>query len=268
MATNPPTLRLGLARALRSASSTKATTTRLFTTSHAPPQPRHRPTTSITPVNPQRKNLHTTSPIPRRSNTNNKNQQVPSHPPKTDFAELDVLANTPTPSTAVDVCFADGFALNSGVRITGGDGALLVGGEAFRWRPWEAAAKHGNGRRLVNARGQWELGEEGFAVLGVLWPRPGEFCLLLFLSFLWGYLSCLWRDGWLILWGLDLLILGLGPEIRPLSPATRRAIGNLGMRVEVLDTRNAASQYNLLATERGVEDVAAALIPIGWKEGA
>ncbi|EAQ88937.1 hypothetical protein CHGG_05556 [Chaetomium globosum CBS 148.51] len=67
---------------------------------------------------------------------------------------------------------------------------------------------------------------------------------------------------------VDLLILGLGPEIRPLSPATRRAISNLGMRVEVLDTRNAASQYNMLATERGVEDVAAALIPIGWKEGA
>jgi uncharacterized protein len=67
---------------------------------------------------------------------------------------------------------------------------------------------------------------------------------------------------------IDLLILGLGPEIRPISPATRRAISNLGMRIEVLDTRNAASQYNLLATERGVDDVAAALIPIGWKEGA
>jgi hypothetical protein len=39
------------------------------------------------------------------------------------------------------------------------------------------------------------------------------------------------------------------------------------MRVEVLDTRNAAAQFNLLATERGVSDVAAALIPIGWKDG-
>ncbi|KAJ4292132.1 hypothetical protein N0V88_005759 [Collariella sp. IMI 366227] len=64
----------------------------------------------------------------------------------------------------------------------------------------------------------------------------------------------------------DLLILGLGPGIRPLSPATRKAITNLGMRVEVLDTRNAASQYNMLATERGVEDVAAALVPMGWKD--
>ena len=34
-----------------------------------------------------------------------------------------------------------------------------------------------------------------------------------------------------------------------------------------MDTRNAAAQFNMLATERGVADVAAALIPIGWKEG-
>lgn len=39
------------------------------------------------------------------------------------------------------------------------------------------------------------------------------------------------------------------------------------MRVEVLDTRNAASQFNLLATERGIDNIAAALVPIGWKEG-
>lgn len=53
----------------------------------------------------------------------------------------------------------------------------------------------------------------------------------------------------------------------PLSPATKKYLSSLGLRVEVLDTRNAASQFNLLATERGVEEVAAALIPIGWKEG-
>ncbi len=65
----------------------------------------------------------------------------------------------------------------------------------------------------------------------------------------------------------DLLVLGLGPQIRPLSPEMKRHISSLGMRVEVLDTRNAASQFNLLATERGVGDVAAALIPMGWREG-
>lgn len=36
------------------------------------------------------------------------------------------------------------------------------------------------------------------------------------------------------------------------------------MRLEVLDTRNAASQFNLLATERGVQEIAAALVPVGF----
>lgn len=55
--------------------------------------------------------------------------------------------------------------------------------------------------------------------------------------------------------------------MRPISPTTRRYLSGLGLRIEVLDTRNAASQFNMLATERGVNDVAAALIPIGWVEG-
>lgn len=64
----------------------------------------------------------------------------------------------------------------------------------------------------------------------------------------------------------DLLILGLGTSMHPISPETRKYINSLGIRIEVQDTRNAAAQFNLLATERGVGDVAAALIPIGWKE--
>lgn len=51
----------------------------------------------------------------------------------------------------------------------------------------------------------------------------------------------------------------------PLSPETKRQINSLGIRVEVQDTRNAAAQFNLLATERGVSEVAAALIPTGWR---
>jgi NADH dehydrogenase [ubiquinone] 1 alpha subcomplex assembly factor 3 len=65
----------------------------------------------------------------------------------------------------------------------------------------------------------------------------------------------------------DLLILGLGPSMAPLSPATRKFINSLGVRVDIQDTRNAAAQFNLLATERGVSSVAAALVPLGWREG-
>ncbi|KAL1839690.1 hypothetical protein VTJ49DRAFT_1255 [Mycothermus thermophilus] len=193
--------------------------------------------------------------FPPQSDTNHRKEEAsrtaPNQPPPTDFGQLDVLASAPVPSTAVEVCRADGFDLNSGVTIRGG-GALLVGGEAFRWKPWEveSSSSEGEGKgekriakegrrkrtRLVNEKGQWQAGEEAFGLLGLVWPRP------------------------------DLLILGTGPKIRPLSPATRQIISNLGMRVEVLDTRNAASQYNLLATERGVDDVAAALVPLGWKD--
>ncbi|KAF4497836.1 nadh dehydrogenase [Fusarium agapanthi] len=162
-----------------------------------------------------------------------KDQQPPAQPPPTNFAELDVLGNTPAPSTSVDVCMYDGFGLNSGITVTGGNGVLLIDGEVFNWRPWEAKGS----MNLVNKKGQFELPPKAFALFDLLWPRP------------------------------DLLIIGVGPSIMPLAPETRRLISELGMRIEILDTRNAAAQFNLLATERGVSNVAAALIPIGWKDG-
>lgn len=51
--------------------------------------------------------------------------------------------------------------------------------------------------------------------------------------------------------------------MRPISPKTRAYINGLGIQIEIADTRNAAAQFNLLATERGVGSVAGALIPIG-----
>ncbi|PFH63290.1 hypothetical protein XA68_14942 [Ophiocordyceps unilateralis] len=157
----------------------------------------------------------------------------PSEPPPTDFKTLDILNNTPTPSTSVDVCMYDGFGLNSGVTISGGDGALLVNGEAFVWRPWQAKGA----MKLVNEKGQFDLPDSAFGLFEVLWPRP------------------------------DLLVIGVGKHNLPLSPRMKQHVTSLGLRMEVLDTRNAAAQFNLLATERGVSEVAAALIPIGWREG-
>lgn len=80
---------------------------------------------------------------------------------------MDMLGQTPAPSTSVDICSSDGFKLNSGVSIYDGNGVMLVDGEAFAWRPW------GPDMRLINAKGQWEVSEEAFAVLDLLWPRPG-----------------------------------------------------------------------------------------------
>ncbi|KAJ6171883.1 hypothetical protein N7470_000950 [Penicillium chermesinum] len=127
-----------------------------------------------------------------------------------------------------------------GVKIQNGDGLLLVGGEAFRWRPWKTteSAEQGLAQAragMINAKGQFEVDEEVWGLLSVVWPRP------------------------------DILILGLGATMHPLSPETKRHINSLGIRVEIQDTRNAAAQFNLLATERGVNEVAAAMIPIGWQ---
>lgn len=143
-----------------------------------------------------------------------------------------MLADAPEPEYSISTCLPDGFKLVNGTTLRN-SGLLLVDGEAFSWRPW------GDGNpntTLVNAKGQWELAnpEEALGLLALVWPRP------------------------------DLLLLGLGAEMRPLSPAMRRFISGLGIRVEVLDTHNAAAQYNLLATERGAGDVAAALIPAGF----
>lgn len=208
-----------------------------------------------------------TAPRPRRAlHTTRALFNPPSAPPKskdrgpaskedtqTDFNTLNILSNTPAPTTGIDACQTDGFALNSGVVVVG-SGVMLVAGEAFRWRPWvragrkegmikEDAAGDDNksvrsmGGKLLNAKGQWDVDAAAWGVLSLVWPKP------------------------------DLLILGTGPGIVPVSPETRRTIGDLGIRLEVQDTRNAAAQFNLLATERGVQQVAAALIPIGWREG-
>jgi len=112
--------------------------------------------------------LHTSSarPSSKRARAHN-DEEIPDGPPTTDFSRMDMLGQTPAPSTSVDICSSDGFKLNSGVSIYDGNGVVLVGGEAFAWRPW------GPDMRLVNAKGQWEVSEEAFAVLDLLWPRPG-----------------------------------------------------------------------------------------------
>ncbi|TKX23183.1 hypothetical protein C1H76_4248 [Elsinoe australis] len=173
---------------------------------------------------------------------------------QTDFGKMDIFTNTPPPSSAVDACQSDGFILNSGLKVLG-SGMLLVGGEAFRWSPWmKEGRKEGSigggglgnddkgvkspGGKILNQKGQLEISEEALGILKLVWPKP------------------------------DLLVLGTGPGITPVSPATRQLINGLGIRLEVQDTRNAAAQFNLLATERGVQQVAAALIPIGWREGS
>ncbi|KAF1352857.1 hypothetical protein EJ07DRAFT_168760 [Lizonia empirigonia] len=194
-----------------------------------------RPCTSS--MHSQARHIHTSRPLLMQSKPPKSRDRGPKsdEDTQTDFGALDVLRNTAAPATSIDATTSDGFALNNQMRVSG-CGLLLVGGEAFRWRPWAQGGKEGavaegadvsRTGRLTNAKGQWEL----------VWPKP------------------------------DLLIIGTGPSVLPLAPNVRRYLNDLGIRLEVQDTRNASAQFNLLATERGVGQVAAALIPTGWRDG-
>ena len=198
----------------------------------------------------------------------------------TDFASLNVLRDIPSPTTGIDACLDTGFHLNSGIKVSDGDALLLVGGEAFSWRPWKAFENAENEQAakaaMVNHKGQFELDEQVWGLLSVVWPRPGMFrsprCFQIPSLHGDGHvaINCPRRGISLdcaklfLTCRVDMLILGLGSSVLPLSPETKRHINSLGIRVDIQDTRNAAAQFNLLATERGVTEIAAALIPIGW----
>lgn len=99
--------------------------------------------------------------------------------PGADLNALNVLGNVPAPTTAVEACLDNGFHLDNGLKVRGGDGVLLVGGEAFAWRPWSTKSSKAE---MVNRKGQFAVDEEVWGLLGVVWPRPGEFFFFFFPS--------------------------------------------------------------------------------------
>lgn len=134
--------------------------------------------------------------------------------------------------------------MNNGVQTRGGKGVLLLGGEAFVWTPWNnsaastGAAEGGEGgfaRFLDARRSTLDLPSATLGLLALVYPKP------------------------------DLLILGTGRRLWQLSRDTRRHLSEeLGVKVDVMDTANAAAAYNLLVMERGVDEVAALLVPEGF----
>ncbi|XP_050236102.1 uncharacterized protein LOC126686113 [Mercurialis annua] len=59
----------------------------------------------------------------------------------------------------------------------------------------------------------------------------------------------------------EILILGTGKQIQQVDPAVKQFIRSTGMKLEVIDSRNATSTYNILNEEGRI--VAAALLPYG-----
>ena len=58
--------------------------------------------------------------------------------------------------------------------------------------------------------------------------------------------------------------MGTGRKTLLLSKDNRSRITEMGIRMDVMDTSHAASQYNLLATERPLGQIAAALLVDGF----
>lgn len=172
-----------LLRALRTfitPTTTNTTTTALRSTSQIPSRLSPRCTTTINPSNRRYNSNNAQAPRPTRmiprahtaKPTSHNRGPEPKESTQTDFNALNVLGNIPAPTTAVDATLDDGFHLDNGLKVRNGDGVLLVGGEAFAWRPW--ATKAGK-KEMVNRKGQFEVDEEVWGVLGVVWPRPGTF---------------------------------------------------------------------------------------------
>lgn len=100
---------------------------------------------------------------------------------------------------------------------------------------------------------------------GGCWVLCGRGLVSIHLSIHSSIYLCIHISVGIVANSLDLLIIGMGESMFPLSPETKKHINALGIRIEILDTRNAAAQFNMLATERGVSEIAAAMIPLGWK---
>ena len=165
---------------------------------------------------------------------------------QTDFSAMDIFntSNVNVPATSIDACTTDGFHLDNGIKTANGDGVLLLGGEAFVWRPWltkaggaGAGLANANANTLLSANGILSFPQPSLTLLTLLHPRP------------------------------DLLLIGTGGKTWMLSPETRQFFASLGIRVDVMDTGNASAAYNLLARERGTEGgsgVGGLFLPMGW----
>jgi len=97
---------------------------------------------------------------------------------------------------------------------------------------------------------------------------PGPCIFLEDKVFLWKVPEKLW-EGWnkehfevfeMVVPKPEILLLGTGKRVAMLPPALRQHLNRTGIQVDVMDTRNACSTYNLLLEEG--RKVAAALLPL------
>ncbi|KAK4699404.1 NADH dehydrogenase [ubiquinone] 1 alpha subcomplex assembly factor 3, partial [Phenoliferia sp. Uapishka_3] len=132
-------------------------------------------------------------------------------------------AARPIPQVAT-LSASTGFTLADGLVVP--SPVILINGVVFLWDV------------MPPGELEWEgFNEEYWKLFEIITPRPG---------------SCP---------GLDILLVGTGKRGLFPPPKFKKYLNGLGIQVDVLDSRNASSTYNLLAEEG--RRVAAALYPVG-----
>lgn len=153
---------------------------------------------------------------------------------QTDFGAMDILGNMSTPATSIDACISDGFHLNNGIKTSDGSGIILVGGEAFSWRPWEATSP----KACSHPEQGWGIGR---------WRQ--RWCL--------GYTRALMAEARFVNiwhWRQDLAIKQGDERIHQWSWDQDRCDGH-GERICGIQS---------IGYGEGTDSVAAVMLPLGW----
>jgi hypothetical protein len=126
------------------------------------------------------------------------------------IGSLDLLAGSRGPNNSIERITANSIVFSSGVEVDNRHVALLISNKLLQFRP---RYKIINGRIV-------DFDLKSLEFLKRINPHP------------------------------DLYVVGLGGKSRLLSDANLKLFRELGIRVEVSDTRNACRSFNMLATER------------------
>ena len=113
-----------------------------------------------------------------------------SSDPKEFLSQLDVLSGLPTPPSAVDSVFLDGFLLSDG-QVIRGDGVFLLSNDVLRWRAFLQNGELEEAEAKAKKTSMLELPGESWGLLDVIFPKPGilsspmeyVFCLFFFFFF-------------------------------------------------------------------------------------
>ena len=133
---------------------------------------------------PLSRSFHQISRSPASLPPKSRNRGPPSsEDTQTDFSALNVLGNATPPTTGIDACTHNGFVLNNDIRLAG-CGVILVGGEAFKWRPWLGGSERRDGKNTAENKtlaenlqdfiGRWEAHDAAWGILDTVWPKPGS----------------------------------------------------------------------------------------------